>query len=349
MEQRLLVFRIRSDLNAFLRPSGGAQLPKLRAAVRSLKLAASMELDALADNPVRNDFWQLLGNDYSIVKVGKKTRVFEEALAHYSETLQHPHAPFRFHLLPQQIQNECIYPTGRGNALDSFGDTNFNELGYVSSLISRIDDLLKTPEVMGVINPQTPNIYDELTSWYKTPNASVFRISLRNLPFANNLREMVVNILGKQLLEAARQGNYQSYPLVVALDEAHQFFDITVGDEYASTRLDAFDAIAKEGRKYGLTVCLATQRPSDLPVGVLSQVGMTIVHRLTDGRDRRHIEQASSELDHSATQLLPGLVPGEAIFMGVDFPVPVSVKVQRPVNPPASDGPNYARWNQHVI
>lgn len=160
---------------------------------------------------------------------------------------------------------------------------------------------------------------------------------------------MVVNILGKQLLEAARQGNYQSYPLVVALDEAHQFFDITVGDEYASTRLDAFDAIAKEGRKYGLTVCLATQRPSDLPVGVLSQVGMTIVHRLTDGRDRRHIEQASSELDHSATQLLPGLVPGEAIFMGVDFPVPVSVKVQRPVNPPASDGPNYARWNQHVI
>src|SRR5699024_4135380 len=98
------------------------------------------------------------------------------------------------------IQNECIYPTGRGNALDSFGDTNFNELGYVSSLISRIDDLLKTPEVMGVINPQTPNIYDELTSWYKTPNASVFRISLRNLPFANNLREMVVNILGKQLL-----------------------------------------------------------------------------------------------------------------------------------------------------
>lgn len=41
-------------------------------------------------------------------------------------------------------------------------------------------------------------------------------------------------------------------------------------------------------------------------------------------------------------RLLPGLVPGEAIFMGVDFPVPVSVRVRRPKHPPESDGPQYA-------
>ncbi|MFT4287745.1 hypothetical protein [Nocardioides sp.] len=50
---------------------------------------------------------------------------------------------------------------------------------------------------------------------------------------------------------------FRTIPLVVAIDEAHQFFDVTVGDEFANTRLNAFDAIAKEGRKYGLTVCVA--------------------------------------------------------------------------------------------
>jgi DNA helicase HerA-like ATPase len=199
---------------------------------------------------------------------------------------------------------------------------------------------------MGVINPPTDvgNVIDEIQKWIRDPRAHLLRISLRNLTFANHLREIVVNILGQRLLGWARSGMFRVIPLVVAIDEAHQFFDVTVGDEFANTRLNAFDSIAKEGRKYGMTVCVVTQRPADLPVGVLSQVGMTIVHRLADGRDRQRVEQAAAELDHSATRLLPGLVPGEAILMGVDFPVPVSVRVQRPIMPPASDGPRYLNW-----
>lgn len=77
---------------------------------------------------------------------------------------------------------------------------------------------------------------------------------------------------------------------------------------------------------------------------MLSQVGMTIVHGLADRRDRQRVEQAAAELDHPATKLLPSLVPGEAILMGVEFPVPVSVRIQKPVAPPASDGPSYDSW-----
>jgi DNA helicase HerA-like ATPase len=207
------------------------------------------------------------------------------------------------------------------------------------------------PEVMNVIDPdfgEAANVVTEIATWLKDETAPLLRISLRNLTFENHLREIVVNILGQLLLSAARRGKFQKKPLVVAIDEAHQFFDVTVGDEYATSHLNAFDSIAKEGRKYGLTTCVVTQRPSDLPAGVLSQVGMTIVHRLADGRDRQRIEQAAAEIDHSATRLLPGLVPGEAILMGVDFPVPVSVRIQRPVHPPASDGPDYAAWQGNV-
>lgn len=195
----------------------------------------------------------------------------------------------------------------------------------------------------------TANAASEIVAWLKDDSSPLLRISLRNLTFENHLREIVVNILGQLLLSAARRGWFQEKPLVVAVDEAHQFFDVTVGDEYATSHLNAFDSIAKEGRKYGLTTCVVTQRPSDLPAGVFSQVGMTIVHRLADGRDRQRIEQAAAEIDHSATRLLPGLVPGEAILMGVDFPVPVSVRIQRPVHPPASDGPDYATWRDPAI
>lgn len=341
-------YRMReSDRNAFLLPSAGAQLPKLREAVRSLKLAHAIEADGSA--PSKHTSW--ISADGTIIKANRNRLEFQAIMASYSSVTEKRNAAFDIALLAEQVQNECIWPSTRYSETN-FGDVNQNDLGYVSSLISRINDLLQMPEVMNVIDPdfaETANAVSEIATWLKDDTAPLLRISLRNLTFENHLREIIVNILGQLLLSAARKGRFQKKPLVVAVDEAHQFFDVTVGDEYATSHLNAFDSIAKEGRKYGLTTCVVTQRPSDLPAGVFSQVGMTIVHRLADGRDRQRIEQAAAEIDHSATRLLPGLVPGEAILMGVDFPVPVSVRIQRPVHPPASDGPDYAAWQGTVV
>jgi len=331
-----------TDLNAFLNPSAGTQLPKLREAIRTLRLVHAIRGDEHADDVHTS----LIGQSGDISKARKPLRLFYAATRKYLAQIEAPNAPFDIKSLATQVQLECIYPTDQNDPPTNFGNTNGNELGWISSLVSRIHDLLQIPEVMGVIDPvaTVANVIDEIKEWIENPDEHLLRISLRNLTFSNHLREIIVNIIGQQLLAWARVGTFDNNPLVVAVDEAHQFFDVTVGDEFASTRLNAFDAIAKEGRKYGLTVCVATQRPGDLPAGVLSQVGMTIVHRLADGRDRQRVEQAAAELDHSATKLLPGLVPGEAILMGVDFPVPVSIKIQRPVAHPDSDGPQYMSW-----
>ncbi|OZG68367.1 ATPase [Bifidobacterium aquikefiri] len=332
-----------SDRNAFLNPSAGSQLPKLREAVRTLRLVQAVADDTSPD-PAHRVFASAQGAALS--KTGNSVQAFQTAMQKYIGNVEDPHYPFNFRALADQVQCECIWPTGPGQKTGVFGGPNNNELSYVSSLVSRINDLLQIPEIMNVIDPPNGvlNAIDEMESWLTDTSSHLLRISLRNLTFANHLREIIVNILGQTLLGWARLDRFQKSPLVVAVDEAHQFFDVTVGDEFASTHLNAFDGIAKEGRKYGLTVCVATQRPGDLPSGVLSQVGMTIVHRLADGRDRQRIEQAAAEIDQSATKLLPGLVPGEAILVGVDFPVPVSVHIQKPVSPPASDGPDYGAW-----
>lgn len=332
-----------TDRNAFMTPSSGTQLPKLREAVRSLRLAAAIASDLKA-SPNNSALIDGMGN---IKKAGVSIVTIEKAFETYADSVEGPHAPFDLKRLGRQIKLECVWPTAKMDS-SKFGDSNLSEVGYVSTLISRIADLVQTPDIMSVISPDNGavDVVSEVENWLGNPTEHILRISLRNLPFANHLREIVVNILGQQFISWARDGRFRDIPLVVALDEAHQFFDVTVGDEFSITRLNAFDSIAKEGRKYGLTICVATQRPGELPAGVISQVGMTIVHRLADGRDRQRIEQAAAELDYSATRLLPGLVPGEAVLMGVDFAVPVSVRVMRPVSPPESEGPRYVSWRQ---
>lgn len=326
------------DRNAFISPSAGSQVPKLRAAVRSLRLSHANGEDL---DPNRRLIH--VQPDGQVIKAGLPRVDYERASTYYAKSVENPHSPFDLSLLAKQVMNECIWPPRPANSA-VFGDPNATEQGYVSSMVSRIEDLLQTDEIMNVISGREDHdlLFDELESWLKDDSVSILRISLRNLTFGHHLREIVVNIIGHRLLEGARKGHFRSRPLVVALDEAHQFFNVTVGDEVASAKLDAFELIAKEGRKYGLTVCMATQRPGDLPPGVLSQVGMMIVHRLADGRDRQRVEEAAAELDLSATKLLPGLVPGEALFMGANFPVPVSVRITKPSDPPESEGPRFA-------
>jgi len=159
----------------------------------------------------------------------------------------------------------------------------------------------------------------------------------------------VANAVGRYLLNLARAGKFQQLPLVVLLDEAHQFLDKSLGDEFSRTDLEAFGLIAKEGRKYGLTCVLATQRPRDIPEDVLSQMGMFIVHRLINERDRAVVEKACGNLDAGAAAFLPTLGQGEAIIVGVDSPMPLPVQIRAPRVAPKSHGANYAHhWQPYV-
>jgi energy-coupling factor transporter ATP-binding protein EcfA2 len=328
-----------TDRNAFISPSSGSQLPKLRSAVRSLRLRHVLDSEATA--AAKTALGHHLQTEGLFTKANQDRRDYDKAQQFFAKSLENPNAPFSLRHLARQILEECVWPTDQQRPT-SFGRVDANSQGYASTLVSRIEDLVQTPEIMSVLEDQNcASLLTEIKAWLDSNEAGILRISLRNLTFSHSLREIVVNVLGHALLSTARGGDFRGNPVVVALDEAHQFFNVTVGEETTS-QLDGFDLIAKEGRKYGLTVCLATQRPGDLPPGVLSQVGMLIVHRLADGRDRHRVEQAAAELDLSAMKLLPGLVPGEAIFMGVDFPVPVSVQVRKPEFPPESDGPQYS-------
>ena len=168
----------------------------------------------------------------------------------------------------------------------------------------------------------------------------VLRLDFSKVDYDFQVREVLVNSIGKKLLVEARSGKYRDSPIIVFLDEAHQFLNKSIKDEYFDTKpLDSFELISKEARKYGLFLCLATQMPKDIPIGTLSQMGTFIVHRLINEQDKKAIESAASSANKSALSFLPILGEGEALLIGVDFPMPLLVKIYKPHTPPNSNTP----------
>lgn len=324
-----------SDRILFFRPSSGSQLPKMAAAIASLRLAA-----------VLGEPHELVSSG-QIVKKGILRATYQRAERTHAGVVNDPHARFDVRKLAVQIGHECIYPNDRGNRQEYFGDINQQEIAYCSTLMTRISETCRVPAVMDFIAPSAggPTILGEVASWLSSGGAGILRIDLSELPQTNYLREITVNTIGARLLEMARAGDLRTNPLVVAIDEAHQFLGRTLGEDQASVRPESFELIAKEGRKFGLSLVVATQRPGDIPGGVLSQMGCLIVHRLTERRDQDHVADASSHLDRSLAHLLPALVPGECLIVGSALPLAIPVKLSPPQHVPNSEGPRFAAWS----
>jgi uncharacterized protein len=320
-----------ADLFALFKPSGQTQAPKLRAAMKSLKLAKLVG-EPLAMNGV-------------IRKAGKPKAPYEQAYTAQARAVEAPRADFDVGRLVEQIIEECVWPSGGTQGTPNFanwGNANEAEKSYCVTLITRIEDMLHSPELACVFHTAGKEaLTSTLNAFLSDESRQVLRVSLKHLPFAHNAREIVANAVGRHLLALARTGRFRNRPVIVILDEAHQFLDKTLGDDSTRYPLDAFELIAKEGRKFCLNICIATQRPRDIPEGVLSQMGTLVVHRLINDRDREVVERASGDIDRSAAAFLPTLAPGQAVIIGVDFAIPLTVQVSTPDRKPDSRGPDY--------
>ena len=319
------------DLFAIFQPSGASQAPKLRAALQSLKLVYATQGDE--------------GKTYE--KAHAVRSEFNKLWALNEATVEAEGAKYLIKYLPKQIREECVEENGwSGGNPDhtKWGKYDDRVGSYCVTLISKIYSITRSKALKCIFSPNDFGSLTEKIDLFLTSEKRVLRISMEDLSFEHNARELVTNALGRYLLGLAREGAFQKKPTVVILDEAHQFLNKNIGDENNSVNLDAFGLIAKEGRKYGLTTILATQRPRDIPEDVLSQMGMFVVHRLINERDRQVVEKACGNLDGSAAAFLPTLGQGEAILVGVDFPMPTPVRIVEPDYPPKSEGPDYAKY-----
>lgn len=249
---------------------------------------------------------------------------------------------FDVNQLSIQVKNECVKQGNRG----TYEEDNF-KLGYCSHLISRINMFLQNPAIknaLGIDNKDSKVEVIEIIKHFLDNNSdstdTILRIGFEKLSYDFAIREIIVDFIASYLLRRSRSEGFKEAPVILFIDEAHQFLNKRISaDDDSSFYLQNIDSIAKEARKYGLFLCLATQMPRDIPIGTLSQMGTFIVHRLINEQDKKSVENAASSANRNVLQFLPILGEGEALLVGVDFPMPLMLKIDAPINKPNSSTP----------
>ena len=140
----------------------------------------------------------------------------------------------------------------------------------------------------------------------------------------SDITSVVVAVLSRMTFDfAIWSRNEAQRPILLVCEEAHRY--IPAGNEIASSVGRILGRIAKEGRKYGVSLGLITQRPSDLAEGVLSQCGTIIAMRLNNERDQAFVRAAMPEGARGFLDSIPALRNRECIICGEGVTIPIRV------------------------
>lgn len=118
--------------------------------------------------------------------------------------------------------------------------------------------------------------------------------------------------------------------LHIIIDEAHNILSNTSFRETESWkdyRLETFEEIIKEGRKFGVFITISSQRPNDISSTIISQAHNYFIHRLINQNDLYAIEKSVSYIDRLTEESIPTLSTGTCIFSGVVCPMPLKLRV----------------------
>lgn len=120
--------------------------------------------------------------------------------------------------------------------------------------------------------------------------------------------------------------------LNIIIDEAHNIlsYDSTrESQDWKDFRLETFEEIIKEGRKFGVFLTIASQRPSDISATIISQLHNYLIHRLINNKDLEMVEKAIAYLDKISLESLPILPAGACVLSGIIADLPLILQVDR--------------------
>jgi hypothetical protein len=187
--------------------------------------------------------------------------------------------------------------------------------------------------------------------------AKIFRLPARGKPISiidvsgvpSDIVSVVVAVLARLVFDYAIWSRSEvQRPVLLVCEEAHRYIPSDKTSTGQAVR-KILERIAKEGRKYGVSLGLITQRPSDLAEGVLSQCGTIIAMRLNNDRDQQYVKNAMPEGSRGFLDVIPALRNRECIVCGegVSIPIRVSFDDLERDRCPASSDPLFSQlWKQ---
>ena len=189
---------------------------------------------------------------------------------------------------------------------------------------------------------------------YGDKKSNVTIIDLSGVPF--EVLSITVSLISRILFEygyhykvlrtAAQEKINTDVPLLLVYEEAHKYVPNSDLARFRASRL-SIERIAKEGRKYGVTLLLSSQRPSEISETIFSQCSTFLAMRLTNPSDQSYVARLLPDTLGNLCDKLPTLGAGEALLIGESVVMPSLVKVQRcDPQPSSTDIPYYQLWKE---
>ena len=147
-------------------------------------------------------------------------------------------------------------------------------------------------------------------------------------------REMLPSLLAELVMKDAAEKKGDGIPTVITtlvVDEAHNLlgYDAEQSDLVHDNTLRVFERVIKEGRKFGVFLCLASQRPSDISPTITSQIHNYFIHKLVNPNDIERIRKTVSFMGESSLSMLSALGQGECIVSGPSLYMPQYVYIEQ--------------------
>ncbi|MCD4845993.1 MAG: ATP-binding protein [Methanosarcinales archaeon] len=167
---------------------------------------------------------------------------------------------------------------------------------------------------------------------YNEKNSNITVIDLSDIPF--EVLSITVSLISRILFEYGYyykrllSGEIDSEtPLLLVYEEAHKYVPKSDLVKYRASKT-AIERIAKEGRKYGVTLGIVSQRPSEISETIFSQCNNFISMRLTNPDDQNYVKRLLPDSLGNLTDTLPSLKTGEALLIGDSVVMPSIVKIE---------------------
>jgi hypothetical protein len=200
---------------------------------------------------------------------------------------------------------------------------NTVQYDFIAPLLSRIESQ------SAIIN----RIF-EISDVEDNSDAILTVVSLRD---CNTTAKKLVPLLLTNYLYDLQKGSIErdsniTHTTHFIIDEAHNILSEQSKREdqaWKDYRLEVFEEIIKEGRKFGFYVTLASQRPADISPTIMSQIHNYFIHRLVNDNDLLMISNTISSLDAVSKKQIPTLAPGQCVITGTSYELPILVQVKK--------------------
>lgn len=151
---------------------------------------------------------------------------------------------------------------------------------------------------------------------------------------STDMKKLLPLLISQKLYNEHKHSHIQtdSNSLHIIIDEAHNILShesVRESETWKDYRLETFEEIIKEGRKFGVFLTIASQRPSDISHTIISQLHNFFIHRLVNQRDIDMVGNNVSYLDRLSMEQLPNLPTGGCVVAGVMTQLPVLVQIER--------------------